>query len=86
MEKVYIVYLNKTYDVWAMDAEIWAEKNNLPTDNIISEVVFWHYMEEGLLDGKPVYFCKDIQQECLQHHLALNQWREAFKEPLLRPF
>ena len=77
MEKVYIVYLNKTYDVWAMDAHTWAEKNNLPTDNIISEVVFWHYMDKGLLEGKPVYFCKDIQHK--DKHLAYNQWRETFK-------
>jgi hypothetical protein len=61
MTEAYIVYLNKSYDVWARDAHEWAKKNNLSVedDKIISEIVFWHYMHEGLLDGKPVYFCKD---------------------------
>jgi hypothetical protein len=65
MQKTYVVYLNKTYDVWARDAYTWAEKNNIPVEdrNIISEVVFWNFMGRGLLDGIPVYFCKDIQDE-----------------------
>ena len=63
MEKTYVVYLNKTYDVWARDAHKWAEDNNIPVkdENIISEVVFWNFMERGLLDKAPIYFCKDIQ-------------------------
>lgn len=65
MEKAYVVYLNKTYDVWARDAHTWAENNNIPVEgeNIISEVVFWHYMEKGILDKVPIYFCKDIQDD-----------------------
>lgn len=64
METPYIVYLNKAYDVYAMDAYAWAKKNNitLPEDSynyVISEKIFWFLLEEGHLDGKPVYFCKD---------------------------
>jgi len=64
-KEAYIVYLNKTYDVWARDAHTWAEKNNIPVkdENIISEVVFWHYLERGMLENNPIYFCKDIQHE-----------------------
>ncbi len=63
MENIYVVYLNKSYDVWARDAHAWAEENNIPVkdENIISEVVFWNFMERGLLEKAPIYFCKDIQ-------------------------
>jgi len=63
MQNTYVVYLNKTYDIWARDAHEWAEKNNLPTDHIISEVAFWVLMDQGVLDGAPVYFCKHIQDD-----------------------
>lgn len=65
MKEAYIVYLNKTYDVWARDAYTWAEKNNIPAteNNVISEPVFWMYIERGLLENVPVYFCKDIQDD-----------------------
>jgi len=81
MENSYVVYLNKSYGVWAMDAHTWAEKNNIsvPDQNIISEVVFWHYMEDGHLDGKPVYFCKDVQPECQKHHTTYDDWRKNYK-------
>ena len=58
--KPYIVYLNKTYDVWMRDAHKWAEDNNVEYEEIISEVAFWVYIEKGLLIGKPVIFVKDI--------------------------
>lgn len=63
MKNTYVVYLNKTYDVWARDAHEWAKKNNLPTDNIISQVAFWRLLDQGVLEGAPVYFCKDIQDD-----------------------
>ena len=53
MKKPYIVYLNKSYDVWMRDAHKWAEDNNMVKDidyqEIISEVVFWAYMDKDLL-------------------------------------
>ena len=60
-QEIYIVYLNKQYDVWARDAYKWSEKNNIniPDENIISEVVFYNFLERGLLDGKAIYFCRE---------------------------
>ena len=64
MKKPYIVYLNKSYDVWMRDAHKWAEDNNMVKDidyqEIISEVVFWAYMDKDLLINTPVLFCKNI--------------------------
>ena len=65
MENTYVIYLNKSYDVWARDAHTYAKEKNIlvKDENIISEVVFWNFMERGLLDGAPIYFCKDIQDD-----------------------
>lgn len=62
-ENTYVVYLNKHNDVWASDAHTWAKKNNIDVkdDNIISEVVFYNFLDRGLLDGKAIYFCREIQ-------------------------
>lgn len=62
-QEIYIVYLNKQYDVWARDAYEWAKNNNLPTDHIISEVLLWKLMDTGKFDNKPVYFCREIQDD-----------------------
>jgi hypothetical protein len=70
MANHYIVYLNKSHDVWAQDAHTWAQKNNIPieeepngSDNIISEVIFRWMIDKGTIGTKPVYFCKDIQSD-----------------------
>ena len=60
MKKPYIVYLNKSYNVWMRDAHKWAQDNHIEYQEILSEVVFWAYLDKGLLDGIPVLFCKDI--------------------------
>ena len=60
MKKPYIVYLNKSYNVWLRDAYKWAQDNHFEYQDIISEVVFWAYMEKDLLNNTPVLFCKDI--------------------------
>ena len=63
--KNYVVYLNKSNDVWARDGHTWAEKNNIPVDDmdVISEVVFWHYLKDGIIGNNPVYFCGEIQDD-----------------------
>ncbi len=63
MENNYVVYLNKREDVWARDAHTWAKKNNIDVkdENIISEVVFYNFLDRGLLEGKAIYFCREIQ-------------------------
>lgn len=61
--KPYIVYLNKSYDVWMRDADKWARDNNIEYEEIISEVVFWHYLKSDHLNGVPVLFCKNITTE-----------------------
>ena len=70
MANHYIVYLNKSHDVWASDAHTWAKKNDITieensdgTDNIISEVIFRWMIDKGQIGNKPVYFCKDIQTD-----------------------
>jgi hypothetical protein len=63
MEKTYVIYLNKSYGTWMMDASRWAEINNIrPTEitEIISETCMWVYIEKGLLNGATLYFVKDI--------------------------
>ena len=60
MQKPYIVYLNKSYNVWLSDAYKWAQDNNIEYQHIISEVVFWAYMDKNLLNKIPILFCKDI--------------------------
>ena len=63
MKKPYLIYLNKTYNVWAMDAYKWMKENQYIEDDfkeIFSEVVFWHYLEDGLLENRPIFFVKDI--------------------------
>lgn len=63
MKKCYVVYLNKSYDVWMRDASKWAKDNSIEYTEILSEPVFWHYMSKGLLTGVPVFFVKDILTE-----------------------
>ena len=65
MENNYVVYLNKRNDVWAIDGHTWAKKNNIPVkeENIISEVLFYNFLDRGLLDGKAIYFCREIQDD-----------------------
>lgn len=62
--KPYIVYLNKSFNVWMMDAYKWAQdkgwEKGVHYENILSEVTFWRYVEMGMVEGRPVYFVKDI--------------------------
>jgi hypothetical protein len=68
---MYLVYLNKSYDVWMRDAHQFAINNGYTLNpgsgsgfkefkEILSEPVFWVYMEKGLLNNVPVIFVKDI--------------------------
>ena len=61
MQKPYLVYLNRSYESSLAATCIWAERNNFNIDDFepISETVFWVYLEKGLLEDVPVYFCKD---------------------------
>lgn len=61
METPYLVYLNKSYDSSLAATEIWAKRNNVNTADfsVISETIFWHWLEDGKLENVPVYFCKD---------------------------
>lgn len=59
IKKPYVVYLNKTYNLSARDAHLWAEKKGIEPKEFISETAFWSYLDDGHLDNVPVYFCKD---------------------------
>jgi hypothetical protein len=74
MENTYVVYLNKRNDVYARDAHTWAKNNNIlvKDENIISEVIFYNFLDRGLLDGKAIYFCKDIQDDRIAWEDKLN--------------
>ena len=61
-DKPYLVYLNKSYDVWASDAIEWIDRNGYKREDfhVISEVLFWLYISKDQLSGIPCYFVKDI--------------------------
>ena len=64
--KPLLVYLNMTYDVWVRDAMHWAELNGYAAgdfEEIISEKVFWIYMNKGLCENRPIVFVKTIYPE-----------------------
>jgi len=60
----YIVYCNKSHDVWARDAYEWAKSRDWEEGKdykeILSQMAFNVYLDKGLLDGVPIYFVKDI--------------------------
>lgn len=65
----YIVYLNKSFDVWLRDGMKFAEINglNVPENNshniVISEVVFHHHLQNKLIGNTPCYFVTEMLTE-----------------------
>lgn len=65
--KPYLVYMNKSYDVWIRDAHHWAVLNGYDPEkdfrNTISEVVFRAYLDKGILENWPIIFVTIIYPE-----------------------
>lgn len=60
----YVVYLNKTYDVWMRDAHKWCTdqgwEEGRDYEAIISETIFYWMREKRKGLGAPFYFVQDI--------------------------
>lgn len=61
--KPYLVYRNKTNDVWVSDAYAWMELHSFKEEDfecIISEVAYNWDIHDGTANGRPVYWVTEI--------------------------
>lgn len=63
--KPYLVYMNKFNDVWLSDAYVWYKAHGYVEsdfEEILSEVVFYTYLNKGLLNNRPCIFVSERQK------------------------
>jgi hypothetical protein len=64
MKKPYVVYLSTSNNSYARDAYDWMRENNISENDVkavISEKVFYSYLEDGCIGNHPVYFIKQAK-------------------------